>query len=77
MHVTLQVMGHLREYFPRFAEPAPVEVAEPATVQAVLEAAGIPPELPGSVLAGGVRVRREDPVAPGIALMVLSPMAGG
>lgn len=77
MQVRLQVMGHLREYFPRYAEPAAVEVAEPATVRAALLAAGIPPELPGSVLVGGMRVRPEHLLAAGDTLQVLSPMAGG
>lgn len=77
MQVTLRVEGHLREFFPHLRTAAPLVLAAPATVEQILQQAGIPPELPGSVLVGGLRVERSFVPADGDELMVLSPLAGG
>lgn len=77
MEVWLQVQGHLREFFPRLTEPARFPLERPATVREILAMAGVPAELPGSVLCGGLRVGLEHIPADGDQLMILSPLAGG
>ncbi len=77
MQVTLQVWGHLREFFPDLAEPTVVKVDPGATVSEVLRRAGIPPELPGSVFSAGRRVSLTYLPHDGETLIVLSPLSGG
>ncbi|MFZ5817834.1 MAG: hypothetical protein ACOY93_21495 [Bacillota bacterium] len=77
MEVYLQVQGHIREFFPHLAEPVRLDLPHPLTVREILLRAGIPPELPGSVLAGGLRVGLDHLPADGDHLVLLSPMAGG
>lgn len=77
MHITLRLEGHIREFFPRLQEPLRIDLSRPATVRELLAAAGVPPELPGSVLCGGVRVDLNHKPADGDELIALSPMSGG
>lgn len=77
MEVWLQVQGHLKEFFPQLSEPARIPLERPVTVREILQAAGVPAELPGSVLCGGLRVGLEHTPADGDRLIILSPLAGG
>jgi hypothetical protein len=77
MQVTIQLEGHLREYFPQLREPKPMVLSEPLPVWAILKQAGLAPELPSTVLCGGLRVERDFVPADGDTLILLSPMAGG
>lgn len=77
MKVTLQIHGHLREYYPRFVEPVAVEVPAPATVAEILKQVGIPPEIAGAVYCNGEPVAKSHQPGDGDELLILSPMSGG
>lgn len=77
MHVRLRVEGHLREYYPHLADGVALAVPEGSQVAAILQRAGVPPELPGSVLCGRQRVGLAHLPADGDELIILSPMSGG
>ncbi|HLN62142.1 MAG TPA: hypothetical protein VK464_11375 [Symbiobacteriaceae bacterium] len=77
MHITLRLEGHIREFFPHLQRPLRIALSGSATVADALASAGVPPELPGSVLCGGVRVDLSHRPADGDELIALSPMSGG
>lgn len=77
MQVTVQVEGHLRQYFPALATPHAVTVQGALTVADVLAAVGVPAELPAAVLCNKARVEIHHAVRDGDALVLLSPLAGG
>ncbi|HYF94251.1 MAG TPA: hypothetical protein VD969_18695 [Symbiobacteriaceae bacterium] len=77
MQVTLRLEGHLREFFPALNAPQTVVLDGPKTVAEILEAVGMPPTLPSSVLCGRVRVPLDHVPASGDELVLLSPLAGG
>jgi hypothetical protein len=77
MHVTLQLEGHLREFYPHLHEPLAIHLSQPAPVWEILKQAGVPPELPSTVLCGERRVERDYVPTDGETLILLSPMAGG
>ncbi len=77
MEVYLRIEGHIREYFPHLQEPVAIALSQPATVRAILQKAGVPPELPGAVICRGQRVDLAHLPADGDELVLLSPLAGG
>lgn len=77
MQVTVQLTGHLLEFFPHLRAPMALEVEPGATVADALACAGVPPTLPAAVYVGDVRADESHALAEGDALLVLSPIAGG
>jgi hypothetical protein len=69
--------GHLRQYFPHLAAPTVVSLDGAPTVAEILQAAGVPPELPNAVLCNKLRVETSFVPPDGAELVVLSPLAGG
>ncbi len=83
MKVTLKLYATLADYLPVAARNNRVEldVADAATVNAVLAPFSLPPKLTHLVLINGVFVppeaRDSTPLAEGDALAVWPPIAGG
>lgn len=83
MRITLKLFASLSEHLPPGAQrnQAEVEVPEGASVQAVLDLFRVPREQAHLVTRNGVFVpcslRHEERLAPGDALAVWPPVAGG
>jgi len=77
MEIFLRVEGHIREFFPHLQDPVRITLPQPVTVRAILQKAGVPPELPGAVICRRQRVDLSYVPADGDDLVLLSPLAGG
>ena len=88
MEITLKLFATLSDYLPReingrtrVYNELPIEVAEGATVQTVIDQFHLPPGMVHLVLVNGIFVpraaRATHPLRSGDALAVWPPIAGG
>jgi sulfur-carrier protein len=88
MEITLKLFATLSDYLPheingkvRVYNELPIEVAEGATVQTVIDHFHLPPGMAHLVLVNGIFVPRSaratHPLRSGDALAVWPPIAGG
>ena len=88
MEITLKLFANLSDYLPheingraRVDNELPVEVAEGATVQTVIDQFHLPRAMAHLVLVNGIyippRARATHSLRPGDALAVWPPIAGG
>lgn len=88
MEITVKLFAMLSDYLPhemngraRVYNELPIEVAENATVQTVIDQFHLPPAMAHLVLVNGTYIppsaRATYPLHPGDALAVWPPIAGG
>ncbi|HEY5624932.1 MAG TPA: MoaD/ThiS family protein [Dehalococcoidia bacterium] len=77
MKITVELRGYLDQYAPGDDATFPYEVAEGATVRAVLNRLQITDELAAAVIVGGEATDTERALAEGDRLTVIPPLAGG
>jgi sulfur carrier protein ThiS len=77
MRVSLQLTGHLTEFFPLLKQVTAFAFDRPVTVADVLAEAKVPAELPSVIACNGQRVTLEHVPADGDHLLLISPLAGG
>ncbi|HEX2049832.1 MAG TPA: MoaD/ThiS family protein [Actinomycetota bacterium] len=79
MRVTVTCFGAMRDYLPPAAHDnrAEVDVADDATVGAVVEALGAPRRLVFAVLVDGTQAGLDAPVHDGADVVLMPPFTGG
>lgn len=77
MRVSVQLTGHLVEFFPHLRHAVSLELDGPVTVTELLAAVKVPAELPSVVSVNQERVGLDHVLADGDTVLLISPLAGG
>lgn len=77
MRVSVQLTGHLVEFFPELRQAVSVELLDAVTVADLLAAVKVPVELPSVVSVNQERVSLDHVLADGDTVLLISPLAGG